>query len=239
MPKKAGDKRGKQIAALSAVVHGKETSEEYSDLIDAAEKELPTLSIKEARNLALIKKRFDQNKRIPKELVSKLTEQHSTSHMAWEEARAEDNYPKFAAEFRKVLKLEIECLKLREPTQEPYQTALDMFDPKLNIARVNEIFSTVRERLPPLIQRIANAKSRLQARPSCLEGGPLWDVDKQKALNLEIAQKIGFDFLRGRLDVSTHPFTIAFHPADVRITTRSVSSAPRYRLPHALLVLLS
>jgi len=36
----------------------------------------------------------------------------------------------------------------------------------------------------------------------------------------EIAQAIGFDFDKGRLDVSLHPFTGGPHPTDVRITTR-------------------
>jgi len=36
----------------------------------------------------------------------------------------------------------------------------------------------------------------------------------------EIAKEIGFDFDRGRMDVSVHPFTGGSHPSDVRITTR-------------------
>ena len=36
----------------------------------------------------------------------------------------------------------------------------------------------------------------------------------------EIAGAIGFDFERGRMDVSVHPFTGGSHPSDVRITTR-------------------
>jgi len=36
----------------------------------------------------------------------------------------------------------------------------------------------------------------------------------------EIAKAIGFDFEKGRMDVSVHPFTGGSHPTDVRITTR-------------------
>jgi len=31
---------------------------------------------------------------------------------------------------------------------------------------------------------------------------------------------MGYDFSRGRLDLSAHPFTTSFHPTDVRVTTR-------------------
>jgi len=31
---------------------------------------------------------------------------------------------------------------------------------------------------------------------------------------------MGYDFDKGRLDLSAHPFTTSFHPTDVRVTTR-------------------
>jgi carboxypeptidase Taq len=37
---------------------------------------------------------------------------------------------------------------------------------------------------------------------------------------MEILKDMGYDFHRGRQDRSAHPFTIDFHPSDVRITTR-------------------
>ena len=51
-------------------------------------------------------------------------------------------------------------------------------------------------------------------------GGPEWDPAKQAEMCKEIAKEIGFDFDRGRMDVSVHPFTGGSHPSDVRITTR-------------------
>ena len=37
---------------------------------------------------------------------------------------------------------------------------------------------------------------------------------------MEAASAIGFDFDRGRLDTSVHPFSVAIGPGDCRITTR-------------------
>jgi carboxypeptidase Taq len=44
--------------------------------------------------------------------------------------------------------------------------------------------------------------------------------DLQWQLGMDILKLMGFDFTSGRQDVSEHPFTISFHPTDVRITTR-------------------
>jgi carboxypeptidase Taq len=48
--------------------------------------------------------------------------------------------------------------------------------------------------------------------------GP-FPVEQQRALGLELMKRLGFDFKRGRLDVSHHPFCGGV-PEDVRITTR-------------------
>lgn len=42
----------------------------------------------------------------------------------------------------------------------------------------------------------------------------------QAALCRDMAEKLGFDMSKGRLDVSVHPFTGGPGPSDVRITTR-------------------
>ena len=45
-------------------------------------------------------------------------------------------------------------------------------------------------------------------------------VETQKILAQQAAEAIGYDFERGRLDVSVHPFTVGLGPHDCRITTR-------------------
>ena len=47
-----------------------------------------------------------------------------------------------------------------------------------------------------------------------------FDIEKQKAVNKDIITSMGFDVERGRIDESVHPFTMAFSPSDVRITSR-------------------
>ncbi len=45
-------------------------------------------------------------------------------------------------------------------------------------------------------------------------------LSHQAALCRDMAEKLGFDMGKGRLDVSVHPFTGGPGPSDVRITTR-------------------
>jgi carboxypeptidase Taq len=53
---------------------------------------------------------------------------------------------------------------------------------------------------------------------SCLH--QTFDQTKQVEFGRLVLTAMGYDFDRGRLDLSAHPFTTSFHPTDVRVTTR-------------------
>ena len=70
--------------------------------------------------------------------------------------------------------------------------------------------------LVPLIRALQ--ESDYQPDTSFLQGE--FSVAKQEALGRTISEALGFDFDKGRMDVSVHPFCGGADPTDVRITTR-------------------
>jgi carboxypeptidase Taq len=56
-------------------------------------------------------------------------------------------------------------------------------------------------------------------RIAALPPGP-YDPERQIRFGRLVLTAMGYDFDRGRLDRSAHPFTTGFHPTDVRVTTR-------------------
>lgn len=66
-----------------------------------------------------------------------------------------------------------------------------------------------------MIKKICDKQS---GSPILIPEGP-FDIAKQQQLGKELMESIGFDFNRGRLDTSHHPFCGGV-PDDVRITTR-------------------
>ena len=46
-----------------------------------------------------------------------------------------------------------------------------------------------------------------------------YDIEKQKEFNVFLAEYMGFNFKRGVIAESEHPFTTSWHNHDVRITT--------------------
>ena len=79
----------------------------------------------------------------------------------------------------------------------------------------------------PLVERL---RARLEGRPlpvDALRGR--FALDRQRRLNRCVAESLGFDFARGRLDEAAHPFTTTIGE-DVRITTRYDEGDLRYAL---------
>jgi carboxypeptidase Taq len=78
------------------------------------------------------------------------------------------------------------------------------------------LFAALKTRLVPLLQRVLAAKTSIDA--SILLR--MYDPARQMEFGRLVLTAMGYDFTRGRLDLSAHPFTTSFHPTDVRVTTR-------------------
>jgi carboxypeptidase Taq len=77
------------------------------------------------------------------------------------------------------------------------------------------VFTPLSDRLSALLKKIAAAPQ-----PDCSFLKQTYSAETQALLNRGLMNILGFDFHRGRLDVSAHPFTTGLGADDVRITTR-------------------
>lgn len=112
-----------------------------------------------------------------------------------------------------------------------YDTCLDEFERGMPAERISEIFDQVKPELQLLIQRVLQSEHKPdEAALGMPEGLASLETSKQEALSREVVGSMGFDLSQGRVDVSVHPFTTSFSPADVRITSRFNDKA-RARVP--------
>ena len=94
-----------------------------------------------------------------------------------------------------------------------YDALLDEYEAGLDRTFVDSIFTQLAQELPPMV----DAAMERQAKPPVLTGE--FPESQQRALAGELMDALGFDFSRGRLDPSAHPFTGGVRD-DTRITTR-------------------
>lgn len=215
MPIGGASFRGKQIATLAGLSHEKFTSGEISDLVNSLLDENQTDQLFN-RSLLRIKKDLSRNQKLNREFVEELSHATSEGFVNWEKARSLNDFKIFAPSLNNLIGLKrIEC-GLVGYANHPYDALIEEFEPGMTKASLDSIFDKLLPRLTDLFQRIKKADSTPNNK--FLQGH--FDSKDQWEMGLKILKQIGFDFNRGRQDLSTHPFTITTSPDDVRITTR-------------------
>ena len=219
LPENSGDFRAKQSSAMAAIVHREATSEKLGDLIGDLETNLPTdpgaqVVVKEAR------KDFDRRTKIPEDFVSKKAEHLSKSYHAWVGARAQDDFNSYAPFLETNIQLAKEEAAFLGHSENAYDYWIDCFDPGLDAETIEKVFQGLEAELVPLVREILD--SPVKADTSCLRGFP---VEKQEAFMKQVTAKLGFDYSRGRIDRSVHPFCSGCG-FDTRMTTRFFEDNP-------------
>ena len=144
----------------------------------------------------------------------------SESCLVWRKAREDRNFTAFAPFLEKQVDINREAATHLGKGDRVYDWCIDRHDPGLDAAFVGEIFGRLRADAVPLTKEILAAQKRPPA-----EKLPVCDDDTQLAFCREITASLGFDYTRGRLDKSTHPFC-AGDADDCRLTTRFTPDNP-------------
>jgi Zn-dependent M32 family carboxypeptidase len=86
----------------------------------------------------------------------------------------------------------------------------------MTTSSLKELFAELKQTLVPLVQEVSQKLDIVDDSVLHLH----YAEKAQWDLGVEALKRIGFDFERGRLDKSVHPFTTSFSIHDVRMTTR-------------------
>jgi carboxypeptidase Taq len=90
-----------------------------------------------------------------------------------------------------------------------------MYDPGRKCAAIKPVYDALKQQLPELIGKILKKQSKEAVLPLTNK----ISIEQQKAIGKRIMEVMGFDFNKGRLDVSAHPFCGGTHN-DIRLTAR-------------------
>lgn len=217
MPIGANEARAKQISALAGVLHERMTDPALGDCLHALnENNAGAMDAVEQCNIDEALRSYELETKVPKRLVQELAELGSRGHGIWVSARQENRFADFAPTLKRFLSLKKEWAQCVLPQLHPYDANIDLFERGTTMAMITPIFDRLKQELIPFIDAIQHQAR--QPDTSFLQGH--FAVDRQEALARKISRDIGFDFDKGRMDVSVHPFCGGSHPTDVRITTR-------------------
>lgn len=221
MPKRGVEERSRQMSLLSGILHTRIVSPKIGDLLRQAEVTDenplgdPSLPQLDRAFLRAIHRRYVRETRLPERLVTEFVGETSQATAVWREARAENDFAKFAPHLKRLVELTREKADCIGYYDSPYDALIDEYEPGMKTAEVRRVFGPLAEKLADLVLRIGNA-SQIEA-PFLAHAYP---ISGQQEFGRYLLAQLSFPAERGRLDVSAHPFTTTLGFDDVRITTR-------------------
>lgn len=218
LPDQGGAYRADQITYLAGEIHKRQTMPQRGELIDQLlETELAGDPNSDAgATIGQLKRDFDKKMRLPQSLVEALARACATGQQVWIESRAADDFQKFSPNLKEIFRLKREEADAIGFEDQPYDALLDEYEPGAKTKDVAAVLSGLKDELVPLIQQIK--QSTVKVNNEFLRHD--FPVEQQEQFCRFASAKIGFDYERGRLDVTHHPFCTEIGPSDVRITTR-------------------
>ncbi|HEY0517754.1 MAG TPA: carboxypeptidase M32 [Solirubrobacteraceae bacterium] len=210
MPAAGADARAHQLATLSRIAHERGTAADLGDLL--AELDGDAADGLDADVVRLARRDWERARRVPSDLAAELSKAHADGQQRWRVARAENDFAAFAPALERNIELARaygRCLD--EEGRGVYQALIDDFDFGLRTDELRRLFSTLAERLEPLI-----AEARGRARQAV----PHVPVAVQRTAVRSLLARVGVNDESWRVDVSAHPFSASLALHDQRITTR-------------------
>ncbi|MCE9644310.1 carboxypeptidase M32 [Candidatus Parcubacteria bacterium] len=218
MPEKGADARAIASSHLSSIVHGRLVALDDDQLLSNLKKEVDGKKLK-GKDAIIVEetwRTYERERKLPASFVKEYSELVSKAQNVWAQARKKDDFKMFLPYLRRIVEMKRKEAAFISYKESPYDALIDSYEPGLSTRDASAMLGDLRDFLIPFLQEIK--ASKVKADPKKTKGKiPLGE---QLAFNRMVAETMGFDFTAGRMDESTHPFTTAFHPHDVRITTR-------------------
>ncbi len=219
MPRGAAEQRAEEAAALETIIHERWADPQLAEWLDRAQSFAQDSGPIGAALVRETARRCRRATRVPVALAAELARVTARAQGIWAEARARDDAALFLPWLERIVALKREEAQALKPDHEVYDALLDEFEPGARTSELVKMFDRLRSPIVALRARLRDAHRALKP----LKG----DFPAQRQLRLArlLAERFGYDFARGRLDLSVHPFSSG-SGADVRITTRVDESDP-------------
>ncbi len=230
MPSSGALWRGEQLSLLARLLHARQSSNEFEELLLAAKEESLTnepegeavegpFNLEKQRNIELLELDLSRQKKLDSELVVQLACAQAEGYNLWQQAKARNDFPCFAPALKKLIDLRKNQANQLDEDRSCWETLAQPFEPDLTIPRMKELFAPLRRRLPEILDKVKSSKKSYRVD---------WDLEEsaQKSLCEMLLKDWGLDPSNTAVARSPHPFSITLGPEDFRITTRIVSGNP-------------
>lgn len=213
-PKESYKERGEHLSLISEDLYKLRTSEEFNNIIEYLFNHKDELDKDFAHEIELMKEDIDQTKKIPMKEYVDCENVINEAQVVWEEAKKEGNFQKFEPYLEKIIYYKRREAKYLETDKlKGYDVLLNEFERGFTQKEYDKFFNELKEELVPFIKKVVSKKQE-KLDLSKYE----YPIEKQKEMANYIGKVMCFDFNRGSMGETEHPFTWNASTNDVRVT---------------------
>lgn len=221
MPHDAAAARAEQCEVLAGLVHKQEVSKKFANalgkLIDLETGHVIARELADEYKAALRewRRNYLLQKKLPERFVKAFAKLTSEAIHVWALAKKSDSFQKFAPYLDKVIQMSQKKAEYLGYSDHPYDALLDEYEPGMTTKEIDRLFADLKGPVTRLVKQLREKK-----KPDVSFLHAEHNHDTQMQASLYFLEEMGYDFGKGRLDLSSHPFSTSFHPTDARVTTR-------------------
>jgi carboxypeptidase Taq len=217
MPSGGSAARGRQIATLSRMAVEKLVDPKMGELLEdlRAYEENQPYDSDDASMIRISRRDYEQMIKVPPEFVGRFAEHTAETYQVWTEARPQNDFKRVRPYLEKTLAMSQEYASYFQGYEHIADPLIANADYGMKASTIQTLFAELRKELVPIVQAII---AQPPPDDSCLR--QYFPEAEQIRFSTGIVKEFGYDFNRGRLDKTHHPFTINLSINDVRITTR-------------------
>ncbi|XCN74691.1 MAG: carboxypeptidase M32 [Candidatus Electrothrix aestuarii] len=217
MPPEGAAARARQLATLARLSQEKFVDPAIGKLLDRLEPwaEGQPYDSDDASLIRVVRRDYEEAIKIPTAFMAEFSEHSALSYQAWAKARPENDFTSLQPILEKTLDYSRQLADFFPGYEHIADPLIDFADYGMKASDVRVLFGELRQQLSPIVQAITEQEP---ADDTCLR--QVFPEAEQLQFSEEVVRQLGYDFQRGRMDKTHHPFMTKFSLGDVRITTR-------------------
>ena len=212
------------VGELSMQEYDLFTSDEFVSLVEALNKEKNNLTEIEKKEVELSMEEIEKKKKVPADEYEAYAKLTSINQGIWEEAKAKNDFSIVKDNLEKIFNYNKKFAEYRRKDEKNlYDVLLNDYEKGIDIEKLDIFFNELKKEIVPFLKKIQEKKKSLKEENKL--NVPV-DEDIQMKFAKYLAAYVGFDFEKGLVETSEHPFTLNLNKNDVRLTTNNKRNMP-------------
>jgi carboxypeptidase Taq len=217
MPEKSSAYRSEVVSYLSGLAFERKIGPKIQEALSYFKDNQAELSDLGKMVYEKVEEEYLLNKKIPTDQMEAYMKVLSQAHTNWVQARETKDFNDMKPSIQQIigyLKAFIPCWQKDEKT--PYDVLLTQYEPGMTVEKLDKLFAELKEGIISI--RKAIESQGVKPRTDFLSRK--MTKEQQRRFVVGVVEQLGYDFSRGRLDDTVHPFMLDLNRNDARITTR-------------------